>query len=68
MVLACELATLSPPVGMSIFAIMRVAPGASLKDVNLGILPYMLIICVLVVLIVFFPQLVMWLPGKLVEG
>lgn len=69
MVLACELATLSPPVGMSIFAIMRVAPGGtSLKDVNLGILPYMFIICVLVVLIIFFPQIVMWLPGKLVEG
>jgi len=68
MVLACELATLSPPVGMSIFAIMRVAPGASLKDVNMGILPYMFIICVLVVLIIFFPQIVMWLPGKLVEG
>lgn len=67
MVLACELATLSPPVGMSIFAIMRVAPGATLKDVNMGILPYMFLICVLVALIVFFPQLVMWLPGMLVE-
>jgi len=66
MVLACELATLSPPVGMSIFAIMRVAPGATLKDVNMGILPYMFIISVLVALIIFFPQLVMWLPGMLV--
>jgi len=66
MVLACEVATLSPPVGMSIFAILRVAPpGTTLKDVNLGILPYMFIISLLIILITIFPQIVLWLPNRL---
>jgi C4-dicarboxylate transporter, DctM subunit len=66
MVLACEVATLSPPVGMSIFAILRVAPeGTTLRDVNMGILPFMGIISLLIVLITVFPQIVLWLPGKL---
>jgi C4-dicarboxylate transporter, DctM subunit len=66
MVLACEVATLSPPVGMSIFAILRVAPpGTTLRDVNMGILPYLLIISLLIIMITIFPQIVLWLPDKI---
>jgi C4-dicarboxylate transporter, DctM subunit len=66
MVLACEVATLSPPVGMSIFAILRVAPeGTTLRDVNMGILPFMGVITLLIVIITAFPQIVLWLPSMI---
>jgi tripartite ATP-independent transporter DctM subunit len=64
MVLSCEVATLSPPVGMSIFAILRVSPpGTKLSDVYMGVTPYMLLISGFVLLLIFFPQIVVWLPG-----
>jgi TRAP-type C4-dicarboxylate transport system permease large subunit len=67
MVLSCEVATLSPPIGMSIFAIMRVAPPeAKMWDVYVGITPYMLIITLMIILITFAPQIVMLLPNTMI--
>ena len=67
MVLSCEVATLSPPIGMSIFAIMRIAPPETkMWDVYVGITPYMLIITLMIVLITFVPQIVMLLPNTMI--
>jgi C4-dicarboxylate transporter DctM subunit len=69
MVLSCEVATLSPPIGMSIFAILRIAPeGTKLSDVYLGVTPYMILISGFVFLLIFFPQIVLWLPNAIGGG
>jgi TRAP-type C4-dicarboxylate transport system permease large subunit len=69
MVLSCEVATLSPPVGMSIFAILKIAPaGTKLSDVYIGVTPYMILISGFVFLLIFFPQIVLWLPNAIGGG
>lgn len=60
-VMMIELALISPPVGMNLFVIQSVAK-AELKEVIMGVIPYALIMLGTVVVIYFFPAIVLWLP------
>ncbi len=57
---------LTPPVGFSLFYLKGVAPReVSIVDIYKGVLPFVAL-QILAVLIVFsFPQLVLWLPGRM---
>jgi C4-dicarboxylate transporter DctM subunit len=69
MVLACEMAEISPPVGMAIFAIQKIAPeGTTLQDCFAGAMPYLGIVSILMLLIIFSPSIVMWLPNTMIGG
>jgi C4-dicarboxylate transporter DctM subunit len=69
MALACEVATLSPPVGMSIYAIQKVAPeGVTVWDCFMAAMPYMGIISLQILIIIFFPDIVTWLPNTMIGG
>jgi tripartite ATP-independent transporter DctM subunit len=57
-----EVALLTPPIGMSAFMVAGVA-GVSPEVVFRGILPYFIVCLVLLWLMVFFPQIVTWLPN-----
>lgn len=66
MVLASELAQLTPPVGMGLFIIHSIAPKEiTMKDCILGSLPYAGIISVLLVLLIIFPEMAIWLPNTM---
>jgi TRAP-type mannitol/chloroaromatic compound transport system permease large subunit len=66
MVLASELAQLTPPVGMGLFIIHSIAPKEiTMKDCILGSLPYAGIISVLLVLLIIFPGMAIWLPNTM---
>lgn len=55
---------LTPPFGFALFYLKGVAP-PSIKttDIYRGIVPFIIIQLIAVLLIVFFPGLVLWLPG-----
>jgi C4-dicarboxylate transporter DctM subunit len=57
-----EVALLTPPIGMSAFMVAGVAK-VSPEVVFRGILPYFITCLVLLWLMVFFPQIVTWLPN-----
>jgi TRAP-type C4-dicarboxylate transport system permease large subunit len=60
----CEIAGLTPPVGMNVFATanaLRVNPAEIFK----GVAPFFICDLIIVLLIVLFPQLVLWLPQLL---
>jgi tripartite ATP-independent transporter DctM subunit len=60
----CEIAGLTPPVGMNVFATanaLRVSPGSIFK----GVIPYFICELAMVVLIGLFPQIVLGLPELL---
>ena len=59
-----EVATLTPPVGMNLFILMKVVDPkmVSPSDVILGIFPFVAFHIFNMVLIMLFPQLVLWLP------
>jgi TRAP-type C4-dicarboxylate transport system permease large subunit len=64
-VIMCELALLTPPVGMNLYIVQGVRNRGQITDVIRGVLPFFIGILTLVVLITIFPGIVTWLPGAL---
>lgn len=56
-----ELAMITPPVGMNLFAIKGITD-APLSDVIRGALPYVLLMLLGLLLVLLFPSLATWLP------
>jgi len=66
LIVACELALVTPPVGLNLFIIRRMAPaGTTTAEIDYGALPYILVVWVLFALLIAFPGLALWLPGYL---
>jgi C4-dicarboxylate transporter DctM subunit len=63
MTILMETGLIHPPVGLNLFVIQGIAPDIGLKELVLGVLPFIVIILAFVVLISVFPQIVLWLPG-----
>ena len=62
-VIMCELALLTPPVGMNLYVVQGVRKSGQLTDVMRGVMPFFGAILALVVLISLFPSVVLWLPN-----
>lgn len=66
MVKLVELAVLSPPVGMNLFAVIGAAEGrVKLPDIYRGIVPFIIIEIIVLALLIAFPQISLWLPGQM---
>jgi C4-dicarboxylate transporter DctM subunit len=59
-----ELALITPPVGMNLFAIKAITR-APIRDVIAGVAPYVALLLLGLALVLFFPQLALWLPGTM---
>ncbi|HQU48274.1 MAG TPA: TRAP transporter large permease subunit [Casimicrobiaceae bacterium] len=59
-----ELALITPPVGMNLFAIKAIAP-ASIGEIIAGVLPYVVLLVVGLALVLAFPSIALWLPGTM---
>lgn len=65
-VLMCELALITPPVGMNLFVVQGIRrDGGSFADVVRGAVPYVAIMIGFTILLMFVPQIAMWLPDTL---
>jgi tripartite ATP-independent transporter DctM subunit len=64
LVLFIELGQISPPIGINLFVIQSIWKG-KLSDVILGTIPFHLLMFVLLGLLVFFPELALWLPAHM---
>jgi tripartite ATP-independent transporter DctM subunit len=60
-----QTAWLSPPVALSAYFLKGVAPQWELSDIYKGMIQFMVLQLSGLVLIMMFPQLVLWLPGVL---
>jgi tripartite ATP-independent transporter DctM subunit len=68
MTIASEMALCTPPVGVNLFVIQGIAlPGTSLLDVSKGAAPFILVIWVLLLLLIFYPWIVTWLPDTMIH-
>lgn len=66
MVIAAEMALCTPPVGVNLFVIQGIAPrGTSLMTIARGAAPFIAVIWVLLLALIFFPEIVTWLPSKM---
>ena len=57
-----QTAWLSPPVALSAYFLKGVVPEWDLKDIYIGMMQFMVLQVIGLILIVMFPQLVLWLP------
>jgi TRAP-type C4-dicarboxylate transport system permease large subunit len=65
-ILMCEIALITPPVGMNLFVVQGLRrDGGSFGDVVRGSLPYVFIMIGFVMLTMAVPQIVTWLPDTL---
>ena len=64
-VLAAEQSSLTPPFGLTLFVLKNVVPKHSIATIFMGCLPFLIPIYITVILLFFFPEIVMWLPNRL---
>lgn len=66
-VINMEMAYLTPPFGFNLFIMKGVVPPEiSMADIYRSILPYVVLQALCLVLVILFPQLVLWLPQNMV--
>ena len=58
-----QTAWLSPPVALSAYFLKGVVPEWDLKDIYIGMMQFMVLQIIGLILIIVFPQLVLWLPA-----
>lgn len=65
-VVMCEIALITPPVGMNLFVVQGIRrDGGSFQDVVTGSLPYAGIMLVFTGLLIVWPQIATWLPASM---
>ena len=63
LVLFIELGQISPPIGINLFVIQSIWDG-KLSDIVWGTIPFHLLMFVLLVMLVFWPEIALWLPAS----
>lgn len=63
MVLNLEIAVVTPPVGLNLYALRGVCPELSVEEIIRSALPFVAVQFLVLMLFVFFPSLSLWLPG-----
>jgi C4-dicarboxylate transporter DctM subunit len=61
-VLCCEIGFLTPPLGVNLFVAMRLT-GCSIESLSKSALPYVLVLMLAIVLMIFFPGITLWMPN-----
>jgi C4-dicarboxylate transporter, DctM subunit len=61
----CEIAFITPPVSMNIYAVKSVAPEIATETIIQGTMPFLLITFVFVGLLIVFPEIALWLPNMM---
>ena len=61
-----EISMITPPVGLNLYVIQSLRPsGSNIFDVFIGIIPFIFTFIVVLAILIYFPDLVLWLPSTL---
>jgi len=64
-----QMAYMTPPMAMSIFVCRGTAPpelGVTMSDIIKGVIPFIIIIMIALILCTIFPQIITWLPERMI--
>jgi tripartite ATP-independent transporter DctM subunit len=62
--ITCQIAYLTPPFGYNLFLMRAMSPPEfTIKDIYVSIIPFVAIMFLSLILIMFFPQIALWLPS-----
>ncbi|MFM9884304.1 MAG: TRAP transporter large permease [Burkholderiales bacterium] len=64
LVIFVELGQISPPIGINLFVIQSIWEG-KLSEVVIGTIPFHLIMFVVLGMVIFWPELALWLPARM---
>ena len=63
LVILCEASLITPPVGMNLYVVQGVRQDKGpMKDIMIGVLPFLVLMIVLMIVLIYFPHLATWLP------
>lgn len=60
-----EIAMVTPPVGLNVYVVKGVAPHIPLEEIFRGIIPFIMMDVIALVLMIAFPQIVLFLPNRM---
>lgn len=60
-----ELALVTPPIAAHLYITQSIDSEATSMDVAIGVVPFYIVEILMIVLMVFFPEIVLWLPAKM---
>tara|TARA_B100000482_G_scaffold158793_1_gene121000 strand:- start:155 stop:478 length:324 start_codon:yes stop_codon:yes gene_type:complete len=64
-VLIMQISLITPPVGMNLYVLQGLREEGKITDVIYGSLPFVLIMVLLIILIIIFPEIALWLPNRI---
>ncbi len=64
-VVLAEIGLVTPPFGLNLFVLKSVVPKYEITYIFAGTIPFLIPTCILIVLMILFPDLVLWLPNLL---
>lgn len=62
LVLLLEIGLITPPVGLNLYTIRGLMPGATLSEVSWASLPFVFLLLLGILILCLFPEIVLWLP------
>lgn len=62
LVVMCEMALITPPVGMNLYVVQGIRREGSIVEVITGTMPFLVMMFLLTILLIHVPDLALWLP------
>lgn len=61
-----EAGLITPPVGLNLYIVQGIAPDVKLSEVLKGSLPFIIMLCIGILILCLWPELALWLPSKMI--
>jgi tripartite ATP-independent transporter DctM subunit len=65
LVVLIEIGGITPPIGLNLYVIHGLSRHYSMSKVILGSMPFFVIMLILLALVTFFPDIILWLPAQM---
>ena len=63
-----EIGLVTPPVGLNLYIVKNIAPDIPMSHVLLGVIPFVIIECIVILFVCIWPELALWLPNRMIGG
>ena len=63
MITNINIAVITPPVGLNLYTLASITQEVDMETILKGTLPYVVVEFIGLLILIFFPQISMWLPG-----
>jgi tripartite ATP-independent transporter DctM subunit len=66
LMILCEASLITPPVGMNLYVVQGIRPDKGpMKDIVIGVLPFLAMMVLVLAVLIYFPDIVLWLPNRM---